>query len=71
MSTRLEIIMTMKPTSIGSAVRRTTAIGEMPAAPATVMTTPEIGETERNSPPQNCIGLTILAALPPLSLIHI
>lgn len=61
---RLEAIMTMKPTSVGSAVRLTTAVGEIPAAPATVMTTPEMGDTERNKPPANCIGVTRFVALP-------
>lgn len=64
MKIRLEAIMTVNPTSMGSTVRLTTAIGETPAAPAAVMTTPEIGETERNSSPANCIGVTRFVALP-------
>lgn len=53
------------PTAIGSQVRRTTAIGVTPAAPATAMMTPATGDIARNMPDANCIGVTSEATVPP------
>ena len=62
---QLHTSVTAMPTSIGSHVRRTTAIGATPAAPATAMMTPATGLIARSMPLANCIGVTRAAAVPP------
>ena len=56
------------PAIIGIQVRRTIAIGETPAAPATAMMTPATGDIARSMPEANCIGVTKAAAVPPRPL---
>ena len=62
---QLQKSVTAIPTNIGSHVRRTTAIGATPAAPATAMMTPATGLMARSMPLANCIGVTKAAAVPP------
>ena len=59
------MIVVNMPAIIGIQVRRTTAMGEMPAAPATAMMTPATGLMARSMPEANCIGVTSAATEPP------
>ena len=59
------MIVVIMPAIIGIQVRRTTAMGEMPAAPATAMMTPATGLMARSMPEANCIGVTSAATEPP------